>query len=128
MFEAGMLRPEQQLQQQVAGFIRKAYPGLLWWHTPNQSGRRDAARLGKILKSMGVLAGVPDLTIILPTGHAAFIELKAGKGKLTEGQEAFRDKCQSVGCFWAEARSLEEVAEALHRWLHPLGWTSRARI
>ncbi|RAK51609.1 VRR-NUC domain-containing protein [Phenylobacterium soli] len=120
-------RPEQDLQLAVARYIDRAYPGLIWWHTPNASGNRGA-RLGGILKAMGVKAGVPDIVIILPTGQAAFIELKAGKGRLSEPQEAFRDKVRSFACLWAECRSLVEVEGTLEAWLRPLGHHPKARI
>lgn len=121
-----MKRPEQILQQQVTKFINLATPGLIWWHTPNASGRRSPVA-GAILKSMGVRPGVADITILLPTGKAAFIELKAGKGRLAEGQQTFRDDVERLGCQWAEARSLADVEAILHGWLSPLGWTLKAR-
>lgn len=122
-----MNRPEQALQQTVAGYLDRAVPALLWFHVPNSSGNRGA-RLGGILKSMGVKAGVPDLVLILPNGLAAFIELKASKGALTEAQRAFRDRCSALGCFWAEARSLSDVEAVLERWLVPFGWALKARV
>jgi len=120
-------RPEQALQQQVARFINQAAPGLLWWHVPNSSGNRGP-KLGGILKSMGVKAGVPDLVFVLPTGRAGFIELKAGTGKLTDSQKDFRDRVTDAGAFWAEARSVAEVEDILHRWLTPFGWKLQARV
>ena len=122
-----MKRPEQALQQQVARFINQAAPGLLWWHVPNSSGNRGP-KLGGILKSMGVKAGVPDLVFVLPTGRAGFIELKAGTGKLTDSQKDFRDRVTDAGAFWAEARSVAEVEDILHRWLTPFGWKLQARV
>jgi hypothetical protein len=120
-------REEQAFHQAVARFINVAAPGLLWWHTPNASGNRGP-RLGGILKSMGVLAGVPDLCIILPTGTAAFIELKAAGGSLSPAQKAFRERCQHWNCLWAEARTLDDVQAILERWLIPLGWKLSARV
>lgn len=122
-----MNRPEQAFHQSVARFIDAAYPGLLWWHTPNASGNRGP-RLGGILKSMGVLAGVPDIVLILPSAIPAFIELKAGKGSLSPAQKSFRDRAKESGALWAEARTLEEVSATLERWLLPLGWVSKARL
>lgn len=122
-----MRRPEQALQQSVAAYLDHVMPHLLWWHVPNSSGNRGA-RLGGILKSMGVKAGVPDLVLILPNGLAGFIELKAGRGKLTEAQEAFRDRAVKLGCLWAEARSLADVEDILTNWFQPFGWTLKAKI
>jgi len=120
-------RPEQELQQQVARYLKAAAPHLEWFHVPNSSGNRGA-KLGGILKSMGVKPGVPDLVFILPTGRAGFIELKAGTGKLTESQKDFRDRVTETGAFWAEARSVAEVEDILHRWLTPFGWKLQARV
>jgi len=122
-----MRRPEQALQQSVAGYLAATLPQMLWFHVPNSSGNRGA-RLGGILKSMGVKAGVPDLVLILPHGVAGFIELKAGEGKLTPAQEAFRDRALALGCFYAEARSLEEVQGILFAWFEPFGWRLRAQV
>lgn len=120
-------RPEQALQKLVVQHIELAYPGLLFFHVPNSSGNRGA-HLGGILKSMGVKAGVPDLVVILPHGVAAFIELKAGKGRLTDNQAIFRERAEALGCPWTEARSLPEVAGILDAWLLPFGWHSRVRV
>lgn len=113
-----MRRPEQALQIAVAGFMDRI-SGLIWFHVPNGGGRSRAE--GGILKAMGVKRGVPDIVIILPSGKAAFIELKAGKGTLTTEQKAFRD---SLGedAHWAEAKSLEEVSGLLVKWLEPFGF------
>lgn len=122
-----MKRPEQAFHQSVASYINAAYPALLWWHTPNASGNRGP-RLGGILKSMGVLAGTPDIALVLPNGTAAFVELKASKGSLSPAQKTFRDRASAMGALWAEARTLEDLAELLHRWLQPFGWEPKARV
>lgn len=121
-----MRRPEQSLQKQLVRFLDIAYPQLLYWHTPNGGARSSVE--GAIFKAMGVKAGVPDLAVILPNGLAAFVELKAGKGSLTESQKAFRDRVQKLGCPWAEVRSLEEAMDLLDRWLTPFGWRARVTV
>lgn len=121
-----MKRPEQALQQQVCRYIDAAYPGLTYFH-PANGGARSVVE-GAIFKTMGVKAGVPDLVFVIPTGRVGFIELKAGKGKLTESQEAFRDKVRESGAWWSEARSVAEVAEILEKWLLPFGWVPKARV
>jgi hypothetical protein len=121
-----MYRPEQALQIQVARFIDAAYPALLWLHVPNGGARSKVE--GAIFKAMGVKAGATDLFIILPDARTGFIELKAGKGKLTPQQEAFRDRVTALGCFWAECRSVDDVEAVLSRWLQPFGWRSKARL
>lgn len=122
-----MRRPEQDLQQQAIAFIRRAYPTLVHFHVPNSSGNRGR-RLGGIMKSMGLLAGVPDIVVVQPNGLAGFLELKAGRGKLTESQAAFRDRVTKLGCCWAEIRTIEQLATTLESWLLPFGWVAKARI
>lgn len=110
-----MNRPEQDLQQLVAGYLRMSLPTNLWFHVPNSSGNRGA-RLGGILKSLGVRAGVPDLVFVLNDGKAAFIELKAGKGSLSTEQRVFRADCERLGVPYAVCKSLEEVQGTLQGW------------
>ena len=83
--------PESKLQQSIIAWARAAQstmPGLeLLHHVPN-GGHRNAIE-AKLLKAEGVLAGIPDLCLPVPRGtsHGIYIELKAGKGKLSKHQE-----------------------------------------
>lgn len=76
--------PEERLQRAVAQYLRPAVRDAecLWWHVPN--GGHRAPSTAARLKLMGVRAGVPDLAFILPGGRCAYIELKAGPGRLTD--------------------------------------------
>lgn len=121
-----MKRPEQALHIEVAKYLALAIPDLTYFHVPNSSGNRGPG-LGGIMKAMGVRPGVPDFCFVLPHGAAAFIELKAGKGKLSPSQQAFKASLP-LGALWAEARSIAEVQEILERWLTPFGWNLRARV
>lgn len=112
---------EDRLQKQVVAFLRVAAPDLLFFHPANGGFRnlREAAKL----KAMGVRAGVADLAVVLPDGRAAFVELKAGKGRLSPAQAEFRDTCERLSIPHAVARSLAEVEAALSAW----GVTMKAR-
>lgn len=122
-----MNRPEQFFHIAVADYLRLALPPeIIWYHVPNGGARSRTE--GGILKAMGVLAGVPDITVILPHGVAAFIELKSGKGKLTEAQTAFRDRVRGFGCPYAEARTLEDVAGFLGGLIEPFGHRLKVRL
>lgn len=107
-------REEQALHQQVAAFLEMAAPNLVWFHCPNGGGRSKAE--AGILKSMGVKAGVADFAFVLPTGKAAFLELKAKGGRLSPAQGEFRDQVVAAGAWWAEARTLEDVQTVLLGW------------
>lgn len=109
-----MRRPEQALQQTVAGFLRATLPQNIWFHVPNGGGRSKAE--AGILKSMGVRAGAPDLVFVLPDGKAAFIELKAGRGAQSIAQKVFQADCERLGVPYAVCKSLEEVQGTLQAW------------
>jgi len=119
--------PERALHIQAVQFLRRALPhDLPVWHCAN--GEHRDINTGRKLKAFGVLPGVPDLCFLLPTGKAGFIELKAGKGKLTDAQQAFATQAQDLGAYWAECRSLEEVERTLINWLSPFNVKLNARV
>jgi len=116
-----MKRPEQALQQTVAGYLAATVPLTIWFHVPNGGGRSKVE--GAILKSMGTRAGVADLCII-HEGRAHFIELKAGKGGLNINQKIFQADCLREGVPYAVCKTLEEVEGTLQGW----GLIMRGRI
>ena len=74
------------------------------------------------MKRLGALAGVPDITIILPGGRTAYMEVKSAKGKLSDDQKAFRDAAQKRGAEWTLVRSVDDAATALELWsIEPAG-------
>ena len=115
------LGPEDLLQITVARFLRIAAPALMWWHVPNGGSRHPGE--ARKLKDMGTRAGVADLAFVLPDGRAAFIELKAPKGRQTPEQKTFEADCQTNTAPYALCRSLAEVETVLRGW----GVTLRAR-
>lgn len=122
-----MKRPEETLQRSCARFTDLAYPGLIWFAVPNQRGTRTIVE-ATILKGLGVKAGVADLVFCLPHGRFAAVELKAPKGKVSEVQQAFAERVQHHGGYYALARSLDEYAVILERWLVPLNWVSKVAL
>jgi hypothetical protein len=110
-----MNRPEQQIHKGIVQLIRAKHPRLLFFHVPN-GGARSATE-GAIFKSLGVLAGVPDLVFIIPGGKVAFMEVKAAKGAITDSQHAFAEAAVAAGAAWAVVRSIDEADRILSRWL-----------
>lgn len=106
--------PEDELQVAVAKWLRLQHPHLMAWHTPN-GGRRDAREAARFA-GMGVRPGVPDWTILLPSGLAAFLELKSDVGRLAPSQREFRDAVTVLGCPYVVCRSLGEVMAAFEQW------------
>lgn len=135
------IQSEDDLAKSVADYLRLAWPSALpWWHTPNGGKRvtvtRTDRRTGKTyefspeakkLKQMGVRAGVPDLTFILPNGQAAFIELKVGANDLSDEQADLREELLALRCGYATCRSVDEVETTITRWLGAFGLQPRAR-
>lgn len=64
-------------------------------------------------KALGMLKGMPDWVICLPSGRTAWAEFKAPAGSLTPEQRAIRHWLESMGHSYYEIRSLGDLAEAL---------------
>lgn len=112
----GARNPEEfHLHCFVADLLRfQRAPGVVYFHPANGEYRpkRTAARL----KRMGVIRGVPDFVVILPTGRAAFLELKREGGSIGTDQRAFRKAVEACGCEFAVARTPEQATEILTQW------------
>jgi hypothetical protein len=89
-------KEEFELQRKVVQILMRAcLPKILWWHTPN--GEKRDPVVGAKLKMMGTKPGVPDFTFILPTGRAAFLELKSATGQQDAPQIAWERDCDEMG-------------------------------
>jgi hypothetical protein len=111
-------RPEQDLQKAVVQHLRvRAAPGCVWFHVPNQGtiGGRHAARIGGILKGMGVRPGVADL-ILLHKGTFFALELKAEFGRTSEQQLKFLQDVNAADGFAAVAEGLDAALKSLEMW------------
>lgn len=110
-----MKRVEDILQRHTNDVIRAfKSPMAVCYHTPN-GGYRNIAT-AKALKAMGVMAGVPDWTILLPGGQTKFLELKTPKGTLSVQQKEFRANVETLGFEYAIARTPEQVRSILSQW------------
>lgn len=101
---------EDQLQKQVASYLKVALPdGSLFHHSPNEGTRHVNFKMK--LKSFGTQSGWPDLEIFCPGPIIIFIELKRAKpkGKLSFHQALLRDQIENLGLHWAMCRTLDEV-------------------
>ena len=86
---------ESQLQQMCVRYFRYVYPQYLIYAVPN-GGFRNAIE-AKRLKAEGVLAGVADLTVLLPQGKILYIEMKVKGNKQTDNQKEFQQKAEALG-------------------------------
>lgn len=107
------IQHERKLQIEAVAAIRRMFPHVICAHIANGGSRNP--REGANLKRMGVLAGMPDLALWWDGGHG-LIELKAGKGKLSESQSVIMTAFKMHGVRTAVCRSLDEVVQTLHCW------------
>jgi hypothetical protein len=84
-----MKHQESNLQAACVQWFRLQYPQHTIFAIPN-GGNRSAAT-GAMMKREGVLAGVADLFIMVPSGgyHGLFIEMKTPTGKVQKSQSEF---------------------------------------
>lgn len=104
---------EDQLQKSVATYLDAM--GFVWCHVPNEGQRSPVT--GKRLKDKGMKSGVPDCLIFDRSGEYAgvAIELKVGKNKQTELQQAWQAKLVGRGWLYFVCRSLDEVIEIVNK-------------
>lgn len=65
-----------------------------------------------ILQGIGAYKGIPD-RILHWNGKVIYLEIKAPKGKLSEGQKVFQEQCKADGIDYLVIRDLDELIEEL---------------
>lgn len=108
-----MKHQESTLQTSCVKWFRYQYPHLVIYAVPNGGSRnvREAQRL----KAEGVLAGVADLTILLPQGRSVYIEMKVKGNRQTDNQKAFQQKAETLGHTYAVCYSFEEFKDIIEK-------------
>ena len=86
------------------------------FHIAN-GGSRDA-REASNLKVQGVLAGVPDLCVVLPEGCIIWIEMKAKDGRVSVAQVNLHQHFAELGHTIIVAYSAEEALDKLREVLN----------
>jgi hypothetical protein len=105
---------ESEIQRAIVKALRWLLPNCIVFHVPN-GGKRARAEAARLVAA-GVLAGVPDLIVILPN-QVVFIEVKTRKGVLSNEQDAFADKARELGQTCLIFRSAEDAI----RWARNTG-------
>jgi hypothetical protein len=87
-------RPEQAIQKAVIKHLRaRGLPDTVFFHVGNGGARRPIE--AKVLRGLGVLAGVPDL--LCRKGRAFALELKTERGRVSEAQGDMLDRLDRAG-------------------------------
>jgi hypothetical protein len=109
--------PEDWHAKHVCDFLRAEYPGLMWWHTPNEGKRSNLQQLK--VRDLGIRAGVTDILVIsdLEISKGLCLELKSATGHVTDLQQKFMD--DMIRCGWSAYTSykLEQSETILKTWI-----------
>jgi hypothetical protein len=103
---------ELKLQAECFQDFWNCYPekrGLLFM---NYNNPKNAAH-GAILKGLGLVAGVADMTYLSPDG-AVFLEFKFGEGRQAPAQKKWQEAVEAVGYRYFLIYTKKDFTEALH--------------
>jgi hypothetical protein len=107
-------QPEAQLQRSVLEHLHwRGVPGLFAFHYPAGGWRSPVE--AAIFKSLGVVAGVPDL-LILYQGRLYALELKTVHGRLTATQSETQERMRAAGATVTTAGGIDAALECLEAW------------
>lgn len=114
-----MEHDEQVALFEWAGMQECVYPELRLLHAIPNGGWR-AKKTGVWLKAEGVKPGVPDVCLPVPRGgyNGLYIEMKYGRNKLTENQQAWALALRQYGYDVAVCWSFEEARDHIEAYLH----------
>jgi hypothetical protein len=103
-------------------------PGAFIFHIANQGKRSVVA--GRILKSAGLVPGLPDVWTLLATAEGTIvrcIELKSERGRLSAVQKQTIAQLEACGVEVAVCSDLDSALACLERWEVIRGRTRGAR-
>lgn len=110
---------EHNIQVACVRWFAYQYPELrgLLFAVPN-GGRRDAVT-GAKMKAEGVVAGVSDLILLVPSnGHGALcVEMKTAKGRQSDEQKRWQQAVERMGYRYVVCRSLDEFVKDIKDYL-----------
>jgi VRR-NUC domain len=107
-------RPEQQIQKAVIAHLKtRATTGVVYFAVPNGGFRKPVE--AAIMKSQGVVAGVPDL-LLFHDNKAYALELKAEGGRPTEAQLEMLNRLSAAGVYTAICYGPDQPIAQLESW------------
>lgn len=105
---------EHQIHAAVIEHLRRrAVPGLVWWHTPNDGKRSPGT--AKRLQQMGMRKGVSDLCLLY-RGNFYAIEFKSLNGRPTVEQMQFTSDVNAAGGHATICHDLDRALRCLECW------------
>ena len=97
--------PESQIQRAIVTALRLR--GLIVVAIPNGGHRRRTE--AAIMKGEGVVPGVPDLCVPMPSARTVWLEVKAPKGRVTDAQDQMHARLRMLGHRVEIVRSVDEA-------------------
>lgn len=114
---------EGKIQAECFAWFWNDYPQYrkLLFHIPNENDRSDSNIIqGAIRKSLGVVAGVSDLILLVPRGlyHGLCIEMKDKKGTQKPAQKEWQTLVEAQGYKYCLCRSLAQFKNVISDYLN----------
>lgn len=114
-----MIHEESLIQQSCVKWFRLQYPeyAKLLFAVPNGGHRRRVE--AAIMQGEGVLAGVSDLILLVPTSRYPYLclETKTPKGKQCASQKEWQREIEKAGGAYSVYRSFDEFKRIIEEYL-----------
>ena len=99
-----MTHPESMIQSAICQLLQLH---KLFFHSVPNERKASPQAMGRLI-SMGLRPGVGDLVVWWPHG-IGYVEVKAPKGKQSENQKRFEDRCIKAGISYDVVYSVEDM-------------------
>lgn len=99
---------ESRIQADIVKALRGA--GFFCHSVPNEQAHGNAVHTGQMV-AMGLYPGTADLVVWLGSGRIAYLEVKNEKGKQSDRQIIFGQRCLNAGYPYKVVRSADEALE-----------------
>ena len=114
-----MRHEESRLLQACVKWFRLQYPqhARLLFSVPN--GAVMSPVTARIMKAEGIVAGVSDLILLVPSGnyHALCIEMKTETGRQSKEQKEWQEAVEAQGYRYSLCRSCKDFLVAVKSYL-----------
>ena len=134
-----MKHEESVLQRQCVAWFRAQYPqyAMQLTHIPNEGNGNRVS--GAIRKAEGVVRGVPDLMLLMPSFykdgkrsgcvcHGLGIEMKTTRGKQSQEQKDFQVMLNAAWYEYKLVRSLDEFRDVVNDYVDRMSYCWRTAI
>lgn len=103
---------EYRLHVAIIKHIESAFPGLLYFHVPNQTRNATEAFFNK---KMGVRAGIPDIIFAWRDGQG-MMEVKTETGAISSSQNKTMSAFHAIGWHTGVVRNVRNAHHMLMSW------------